>query len=276
MSAPQTPLAPPRLLGRLVNRILVAGLLLSLAATVFMMVQGSDSFLLGMVVVALFGVLLAALPALLFLIYSWRQPAPDVPRGMRPAIYFSSVMLLLVAAWLGQSGTSEDGSPALLVLGIAVAAAGIVTIVRAVRFTPVSAPSPGGPGTRLSYGSSSVVGAMLFLLVAIMVPKFACGCGNKHTAYRAMLKSDLRNLVLAQESYFVDHRRFGSGADLGSGFAASSLDSITVVAADSVAWRAIGTHPYLVGEACGIWVGVRPPDGMHGATEGEPKCWKAP
>jgi hypothetical protein len=254
----------------LANRILIACLLLSVATTVLMMVQGSDAFLFGMVAVALFGILLAALPALLFLFYSWRQPAPDVPRGMRTAIYVSSVVLLLVAAWLGRSGTGEDGAPALLVLAIGVAAVAIVTIVRAVRFMPAP-----GAGTQLVYGRSSVVGAFLFLLVAVMVPKFACGCGNKNTAYRSMLKSDLRNLVVAQEAFFVDHHRFGAGADLDSVFSPSSHDSITVVALDSSAWRAIGTHLFLVGEECGIWIGVRPPDGMHGATEGEPKCWKA-
>jgi len=270
MSVSQTPLAPPRLVGRLANRILIAGLLLSVAYTVLMIVQGSDGFLLGLVTVALFGVLLAALPVVLFLFYSWRHPALDVPRTMRTAIYFSSVVLLFVAAWLANSGTGEDGAPALLALAVAVAAVAILAIVRAVRFLPAP-----GAATQLAYGRSSAVGAFLFLLVAITVPKFACGCGNKTKAYRAMLKSDLRNLVVAEESFFVDHHRFGADAELDSVFAATSLDSIKVVAADSSAWRAIGTHPYLVGEVCGIWVGVRPPDGMHGATEGEPKCWKA-
>lgn len=270
MSAPQTPLAPPRLVGRLANRILIAGLLLSVAYTVLMMVQGSDGFLFGMVAVALFGVLLAALPALLFLFYSWRQPPPEVPREMRGALYFSSVTLLVVGAWLVLSGTGEDGAPALVALGIAVAAVGIVAIVRAVRVMPVPAAA-----TQLTYGRSSVVGAFLFLLVAVIVPKFACGCGNKNTAYRAMLKYDLKSVVMAEDAFFTDKHRYGSRAELGGSFSPSSHDSITVVALDSSAWRAIGTHLFLVGEECGIWIGVRPPDGMHGASEGEPKCWKA-
>jgi hypothetical protein len=267
MSAPPPP--PPRLLGRLANGIVLGCLLLSVVATVVMMLQNSDAFPLGMVTVAFFGVLLAVLPALVFLFYSWRRLPPDVPRGMRIAIYFSSVILLLVSAWLVRNGTGLDGAPALLVLGAAVAAIGILAIVRVVRVRPVP-----GAANQLTYGRSSVVGAFLFLLVAVMLPKFA-GV-NPPRAYRAMLQSDLRNLAMAEDAFFLDNHRYASRAELGSLFYATSYDSVTVVAIDSSAWRAIGTHPYLVGQECGIWVGIRPPDGMHGATEGEPKCWKAP
>lgn len=270
MSAPPT---PPRLLGSLANRILIGCLLLSIAVTALLMVQGSDSFLLGMALVALFGVVLAALPALLFLFYSWRRPPPEVPRRVRAGIYFSSVTLLLLAAWLVVNGTGLDGAPALAVLGAAVGAVGIVTIVRVVRFTPPPNPAPGA-GTQLAAGRSSVVGAFLFLLVAVMVPKFA-GV-NPPRVYRAVMTSDLRNLAVAEDAFFADSLRYASHTELGNLFSAASLDSITILAADSSGWRALARHPRLVGQECGIWVGIRPPDGMHGATEGQPKCWKVP
>ncbi len=265
---PPAPPSAPRLLGRLANRIVLGCLLLSVAATALMMVQNSDAFPLGMVAVAFCGVLLAALPAFVFLFYSWRRPPPDVPRGMRIAVYFSSVILLLVAAWLVRSGTGLDGAPALLVVGAAVAAVGILAIVRVVRVTAVP-----GARTQLTYGRSSVVGAFLFLLVVVMLPKFA-GV-NPPRVYRAVMTSDLRNLALAEDAFFADSLRYASRSDLGSGFSAMSLDSIVIVAADTSGWRAIARHPYLRDQECGIWVGVRPPDGMHGAKEGEPKCWKA-
>lgn len=264
MSAP--PPTPPSLLGRLANRIVLGCLLLSVVVAVVTMLQNSDAFPLAMVTVAFFGVLLAVLPALVFLFYSWRRPPPEVPRGMRIAVYFSSVIFLLVGAWLVRNGTGLDGAPALLVLGAAVAAIGIVTIVRVARVKPVP-----GAASQLTYGRSSVVGAFLFLLVALMLPKFA-GV-NPPRVYRAVMTSDLRNLALAQEAFFADSQRFASPSELDSLFHATSSDNIVVVAVDS-AWRATATHPRLVGQACGIWVGVRPPDGMHGATEGEPKCWK--
>jgi len=262
--------APPasrRLLGRLPARIVLGCLLLSVAATVLMMVQNSDSFPLGMVAVAFFGVLLAALPALVFLFYSWRRPPPEVPRQVRIAIYFSSMILLLVAAWLVRNGTGLDGAPVLLAVGAAVGAVGILTVVRVWRF----APAPGAAETQLTYGRSSVAGAFLFLLVVVMLPKFA-GV-NPPNAYRAVMTSDLRNLAVAQDAFFTDSLRYASAAELGSLFHATSYDSIVVVVVDS-GWRATATHAYLAGQACGIWVGTRPPDGMHGATASGPKCWK--
>jgi len=256
-------------LGRLADRILIAGLLLSVAFTVLSMVQGTDAFLLGMALVALFGVGLAALPALLFLFYSWRRPPPDVPRRSRVAICFSSVILLVLGAGLARNGTGLDGTPAMVVVGAVVAAVGVLTLVRVVRF----APAPGA-GTQLAEGRSSVVGAILFLIVAVMLPKF--GGVNPPRVYRAVITSDLRNLAVAEDAFFADSLRYASQAELGNLFSATSHDSITIVAADRSGWRALGRHPYLVGQECGIWVGIRPPDGMHGATEGEPKCWKAP
>lgn len=269
MSAPPT---PPRVLGRLANRIVLGCLLLAVAVTVLMMVQNSDAFPLGMVAVAFFGVLLAALPALQFLFYSFplgRRPPPDVPRSARVGVYFGAAILLLVGAWLVRDGVSLDGTPAFAVLGGAVAAVGIVTVVRLVRFTPVP-----GAGTELAQSRASVVGALLFLLVVVMLPKFA-GV-NPPNVYRAVMTSDLRNLATAQDAFFADSLRYASATELGILFRATSNDSITIVAADKSGWRAIGRHPYLLDQECGIWVGVRPPDGMHGATEGEPHCWKVP
>jgi len=156
----------------------------------------------------------------------------------------------------------------MLVLGVAVGAVALLTIVRLWRF----APSASGAEAQLTYGRSSVVGAFLFLLVVVMLPKFR-GV-NPPSAYRAMVESDLRNLVTAQEAFFSDSLRYASRADLGNLYSPTSLDSITIVAADRSGWQALASHPYLLNQACGVWVGVRPADGMHGAKEGEPTCWK--
>jgi hypothetical protein len=254
-------------LGRLANRIVLICLLIAVAWTVLMMVQNSDGFLLGMVAVAFLGAVLAVLPALVFLFYSWRRPPPDVPRGVRTAIHFSAVVLLLLGVWIVRGGTGLDGTPALIPVGAIIGGIGILTIVRLVR-TP---PSSGG-NTQLIYGRSSVVGAFLLLLVVVMVPKFA-GV-NPPRVYRAVMTSDLQNLLTAQEAFFVDHQRFASRADLGIGFSTMTGDSVVIVTADSAGWSAVAKHSYVDDQACGIWVGVRPPDGMHGAKESEPTCWK--
>jgi hypothetical protein len=268
MTAP-SPRPSPRLLGRLANRIVLVCLALAVAWTVLMMVQDSDSFRLGMVAVALLGGLLAVLPALVFLFYSWRRPPPDVPRGVRTAIHFSGVVLLLVAVWMVRGGTGLDGARTLIPVGAIIGGIGILAIIRLVRTAPASV---GNADTQLTYGRSSVVGAFLLLLVAVMLPKFR-GV-NPPSAYRTMLESDLRNLATAQEAFFSDSLRYASRADLGNLYSPTSLDSITIMAADRSGWSALGRHPYLVNQECGVWVGVRPADGMHGANEGEPTCWK--
>src|SRR5258705_1627540 len=86
--------------GRLAIRVVLGCLLLSVAATVLMTVQNSDAFPLGMVLVAFFGVLLAVVPALLFLFYSLRRAPPERPRRARVRAYLGVVILLLIRLWL--------------------------------------------------------------------------------------------------------------------------------------------------------------------------------
>lgn len=263
------PAESPRVLGRTANRILVAGLLLSLAALVLLMLRDSDWLFVALVAVAAFGLLLFTLPIALFLFYSRRTPPPppEVTPGMRRAVGVSAGLLVLgggLYAW----GALRDGTAAAVVVGILVAAIGGTAMLRAVRFA-----APRDPVARLDYGRSSVIGAFFFLIVVVITPKFACGCGGKDKAYKAQLKSDLRNVLTAEELYFSDHRRYATRPELGDGFFAATNDSIVVVPVDSQGYQATGTHAYLPGVACGIWAGVRPVDGMHGAAEGVVTCW---
>src|SRR5258706_8791519 len=172
---------------------------------------------------------------------------------------------LLVATGVNVESLFDD------VIGVAMGLTGIVTIVQVARFT-----APVSGDTRLAYGRSSVVGAVFFFLVVVMIPKFACGCGTKRKAYQAELKSDLRNVATAEESYFVDHKAFALRAQLDkdSLVYASSGDSIVIVHAHANAWSATGTHWKLPYYTCGIWVGTKPADGMHGAKEQQAVCWK--
>jgi len=262
--------AAPRPLGWLPSRILGAGLLLSILATVLLGVLDNDAFLTALLAAAVFALLLTALPAGLFLFYSRRQPPPELPRANRVAVWFSALALVFFGVLLVGFGGSVE-SLVDQIVGVALGLLGMVTIVSALRFkAPASSP------TRLAHGRSSVVGALFLLFVVVITPKFACGCGTKGKAYQAAVKSDLRNLVTAEEAYFADHKTFALRAQLDkdSLFYASSGDTIVVVAADARGWSATGTHWNLVDITCGIWVGTKPADGMHGARESEPVCWK--
>jgi hypothetical protein len=263
------PPTAPRPLGWLPSRILAAGLLLSVVATVLLGAIDNDLFLTSLLAAAVFALLLTALPAGLFLFYSRRQPPPELPRANRVAVWFSAVALVFFGVLLVGFGGSVD-SLVDQIVGVAVGLVGIVTIVSALRFkAPQSSP------TRLAHGRASVLGAMFLFFVVVITPKFACGCGTKGKYYQAEVKTDLRNLVPAEEAYFADQHRYGVLAELeqGNAYAPSSGDSIEIVAVDTIGWHALGQHMNLPDKQCGVWVGARPPDGMHGATEGQVICW---
>ena len=52
-----------------------------------------------------------------------------------------------------------------------------------------------------------IVVVIIGILAAIAIPKFA---NTKEKAYIASMKSDLRNLITAQEAYFADNVTYAS------------------------------------------------------------------
>src|SRR5260370_10741026 len=57
-----------------------------------------------------------------------------------------------------------------------------------------------------------IVGGIIGILAAIAIPKFA---NTKEKAYIASMKSDLRNLITAEEAYFADSVKYS--ATIGAG-----------------------------------------------------------
>ena len=70
MTAPSQPPQPLRPVGRTTNRVLVASFLVSLAASVFFLLQDSDSFMVALILTGFFALVLAGLPSVLFLLYA--------------------------------------------------------------------------------------------------------------------------------------------------------------------------------------------------------------
>jgi prepilin-type N-terminal cleavage/methylation domain-containing protein len=56
-----------------------------------------------------------------------------------------------------------------------------------------------------------IVVVIIGILAAIAIPKFA---NTKEKAYVAAMKSDLRNLMTAEEGYFADFQAYGSPAQV--------------------------------------------------------------
>jgi prepilin-type N-terminal cleavage/methylation domain-containing protein len=112
-----------------------------------------------------------------------------------------------------------------------------------------------------------IVIVIIGILAAIAIPKFA---NTKSKAYITAMKSDLRNLVSAQESFFSDSARYST--NLGSlNFKASTGVTAPAITVGAGFWTATNSHTQLTGAACGIAVNTTNPT-VGTAGEGEPAC----
>lgn len=99
-----------------------------------------------------------------------------------------------------------------------------------------------------------IVVVIIGILAAIAIPKFAA---TKERAYLGTLKSDLRNLATAQESFFYDNNTYYGGAVPAAGFLYNpTRDVIVTMAEASVAgWAASATHTGAPGRTCAVYYG---------------------
>src|SRR3954466_6384327 len=112
-----------------------------------------------------------------------------------------------------------------------------------------------------------IVVVIIGILAAIAIPKFA---NTKSKAYITAMKSDLRNLVSAEESYFSDSAAYTSTLTL-VGFKQSTGVNTPNLTIGAGYWSASVTHSQLVGISCGIAVNTQNPV-VTSAGEGEPAC----
>src|SRR3712207_5579419 len=116
-----------------------------------------------------------------------------------------------------------------------------------------------------------IVVVIIGILAAIAIPKFA---STKEKAYITAMKSDLRNLMTAQESYFSDYGKYAQTTGELKGF--SKTTNVTVhdpgaANAGTAGWYTSATHSALTnGQKCEIAVGDKAE--AKGLNEGEPKC----
>jgi type IV pilus assembly protein PilA len=113
-----------------------------------------------------------------------------------------------------------------------------------------------------------IVVVIIGILAAIAIPKFA---NTKSKAYIAAMKSDLRNLVTAEESYFSDSAKYATDTSKGMKFKPSTGVSMPTITTYSGAWLATNTHSQLANFSCGIGVNTTNPL-VTAAGDGEPTC----
>ena len=109
-----------------------------------------------------------------------------------------------------------------------------------------------------------IVVVIIGILAAIAIPKFA---NTKEKAYLASMKSDLRNLVTAEEAYFADSVKYTT--DLGTNYATTSGVVGPTIATSADGWTAWVKHTTTT-KTCAIYVGSTSLAPAN--KEGEPKC----
>src|SRR6185503_6943996 len=116
-----------------------------------------------------------------------------------------------------------------------------------------------------------IVVVIIGILAAIAIPKFA---NTKSKAYVTAMKSDLRNLVTAEEAFFSDSTYYTTGTVLvtRNAFKSSSGVGTPTVATGAGYWTATVTHSQLAGATCGIGVNTTNPT-IGSAGDGEPACY---
>ena len=137
-----------------------------------------------------------------------------------------------------------------------------------------------------------IVVVIIGILAAIAIPKFA---NTKEKAVVASMKSDLRNLVTAQEAFFSDNQDYaGSSSYAGDGttytqangtggagslaFTPSKDNTVVLTYVDAAGWSATATNPAVpntsVPNTCGVYVGpqANQPNAIV-IAEGAPACW---
>jgi prepilin-type N-terminal cleavage/methylation domain-containing protein len=129
-----------------------------------------------------------------------------------------------------------------------------------------------------------IVVVIIGILAAIAIPKFA---NTKQKAIVASMKSDLRNLVTAQEAFFSDNNDYAGDHDPlaqtngtgGAGilvFTPSTGNVVTITYVDAAGWSATATNPAVTTSPteCGVFTGpvANAPDPAV-TQEGAPACY---
>ncbi|HUL50127.1 MAG TPA: prepilin-type N-terminal cleavage/methylation domain-containing protein [Gemmatimonadales bacterium] len=125
-----------------------------------------------------------------------------------------------------------------------------------------------------------IVVVIIGILAAIAIPKFA---NTKEKAYIASMKSDLRNLVTAEEAYFADSVQYSTNVSCANPPVAGTVDwcattgntlaAPTVGTGTQAGWTASITNVNTT-KSCAIYIGAVTPAAPAQTTdpEGAPVC----
>ena len=128
-----------------------------------------------------------------------------------------------------------------------------------------------------------IVVVIIGILAAIAIPKFA---NTKEKAVVASMKSDLRNLVTAQEAFYSDNNDYaglvaavqvnGIGGAGTVAFTTSTGNILVLTYVSPGGWTATMTNAAVTGTPgnCGVYIGAAANSPNVAVTqEGAPACW---
>jgi type IV pilus assembly protein PilE len=97
------------------------------------------------------------------------------------------------------------------------------------------------------------------ILAAIAVPAWH---GMRERGYVAVMQSDLRNMAVTQEAFFIDNEYYAATLPQleGKGFQSSAWVEFQVIEATRVGWSVSATHPG-TSQECHLFVGFAAPLG---------------
>lgn len=152
-------------------------------------------------------------------------------------------------------------------------------VIRNAEICPVcgvrqaAGPKPRSTGSKVLIGCLIAAGVFVLgipaigVIAAIAIPKFA---NTKEKAYMAAMKSDLRNLVTAEEAFFKDSVRYTANTSRLT-FRPSTGVSTPAIAVGNGYWSGTVTHSEVPGRVCAIAVNTSNTLDPK-AGDGEPVC----
>ena len=111
-----------------------------------------------------------------------------------------------------------------------------------------------------------IVVVIIGILASIAIPKFRT---TKGKSYAAAMKSDLRNLAVAQEAYQYDNGLYANNLALLSQPSSNGV-VLAITHGDASGWGATATHPMADPLICAFFVGATPVP--PATTEGSVMC----
>lgn len=133
----------------------------------------------------------------------------------------------------------------------------------------ISPPAMSRPRAAFTLIELLVVVVIIGILAAIAIPKFQ---NTKGKANVAALKSDLRNLAVAEEAIFYDSTKYSSDTSALK-FRPSPGVTVTItLPVSGGGWSATATHPLSYPLRCTIFYGQVTPPPVPAVEEGVPAC----